>query len=56
MSSPCIYCVYELTKFIKNLKNFIYVLSILLHLCIKFQRQIPNNEGAIKKTKFLIDV
>jgi hypothetical protein len=22
---------------------------MLLHLCINFQRQIPNNEGAVKK-------
>jgi hypothetical protein len=30
--------LYELIKFIKNLKIYIYVLSILFHLFIKFQR------------------
>jgi hypothetical protein len=55
MSSSCTYCIYiyELTKFIKKSKKIIHVLSILLHLCIKFQRQIPNNEVAVKKIKFL---
>jgi hypothetical protein len=51
-----IYCAYELIKFIKNLNFFIYFLSILLHLCIKFQCKISNNEVAIKKIKFLIDL
>jgi hypothetical protein len=37
MSSLCTYRAHELTKFIKNLKKFTYVLSILLNLSIKFQ-------------------
>jgi hypothetical protein len=56
MGSSCIYCAYELIKFIKNLKKFTHVLSILLNLCIKFQCQILNNEGAVKKIKFLTDL
>jgi hypothetical protein len=57
MGSPYTYRAHELTKFAKKkLKKSIHVLSILLHLCIKFQIQIPNNEGAIKKTKFLTDL
>jgi hypothetical protein len=38
------------------MKKLIYVLSILLYLCIKFQFQIPKNEGAVQKTKFLTDI
>jgi hypothetical protein len=52
--SSCIYHVHELIKLIKNLKKFIYVLSIIFYLCIKFQ--FPNNERAVKKIKFLIDL
>jgi hypothetical protein len=37
MNSSCIYHIYELTKFKRNLKKFTHVLSILLHLGIKFQ-------------------
>jgi hypothetical protein len=55
MSSLYTYRVYELTKFIKNLKQFIRALFILLYMCIKFQREIPNNKGVVKKTKFLTD-
>jgi hypothetical protein len=29
-------CTHELTEFTKNIENFTYVLSILLHPCIKF--------------------
>jgi hypothetical protein len=57
MSSLDTYHAHELTNFIKkNLNKFTHVLSILLCLCIKFQVQIPNNEGAVKKTKFLTDL
>jgi hypothetical protein len=34
----------------------IYVLSIILHLYIKFQYQISNNERSVKRTKFLTDL
>jgi hypothetical protein len=44
---------HELIKFIKNRKKSIHLLSVLLQLCIKFQRQIHNNKGAVKKTNFL---
>jgi hypothetical protein len=44
IGSPRTYRVHELIKFTKKSKKIIYVLSILLHLCIKFQRQIHNNE------------
>jgi hypothetical protein len=38
MDLPCTYHAHELTKFIKKSeKKFTHVLSILLHLCIKFQ-------------------
>jgi hypothetical protein len=52
MSSLCIYRTYELIKFKKS-KKIIHVLSILLHIHIKFRVQIPNNEEAVKRTKFL---
>jgi hypothetical protein len=56
MSFSCTYRVHELKKFTKNLKTFTHVISILLHLYIKFQVQIPSNEGAVKNTKFLINL
>jgi hypothetical protein len=56
MGLPYTYRVNELIKFTKNLKKCIYVLSILLHLCIKFQHQISNNEDAVKKIKILTDL
>jgi hypothetical protein len=51
----CIYCVYELIKLIKYSKILIHILFIILYLYIKFQHQIPNNKGAVKKIKFLTD-
>jgi hypothetical protein len=51
IDSSCTNRAHELTKHKKNLKTFIHVLFILLYLCIKFQRQISSNEGAVKKTK-----
>jgi hypothetical protein len=30
-------------------KKLKHVLSIFIHICIKFQIQIPSNEGAVKK-------
>jgi hypothetical protein len=56
MVSSCIFCAYELTKFTTKSEKIIHVLFILLHSCIKFQHQILNNEGAVKKTKFLTDL
>jgi hypothetical protein len=35
------YRIHELTKFMKKSEKYIHILSILVHLCIKFQRQIP---------------
>jgi hypothetical protein len=37
MGSLYTYHAHELTKFIKNLKKLTHVLSMLLHICIKFQ-------------------
>jgi hypothetical protein len=48
--------VHKLIKFIKNSKKIIHILFILFHLYIKFQHQIPNNEGEVKKIKFLTDL
>jgi hypothetical protein len=56
MGSLCIYCVYKLIKLTKKSEKIIHVLSILLHLYIKFQCQISNNEGVVNKTKFLTDL
>jgi hypothetical protein len=52
----CTYCVHELIKLTKKSEKFIYVISILLHLYIKFQCQILNNKRAIKKTKILTNL
>jgi hypothetical protein len=38
-------------KVYKKSEKITHVLSILLLLCIKFQRQILNKEGAVKKIK-----
>jgi hypothetical protein len=56
MGSLCTYRAYEVIKYKNNLKKLTHVFSVLLHLCIKFQCQIPNNERAVKKIKFLIDL
>jgi hypothetical protein len=40
----------------KNPSKITHVLSIILHMCIKIQVQIPSNEGAVKKIKFLTDI
>jgi hypothetical protein len=47
-------CAHELMKFIKNLKNFTHVLSILLHMCIKFEVK-TNYSLSIKKEISTID-
>jgi hypothetical protein len=42
---------YELTKFTKESeKKITQGLLILLYLCIKFEVQIPSNEGEVEKT------
>jgi hypothetical protein len=51
MSSSYIYHVYELIKFMKNLKNT-QVLFILLHLYIKFEVKTHYNLSIIKKRNF----
>jgi hypothetical protein len=51
MSSLYIYHVYKLIKFMKNLKNT-QVLSILLHLYIKFEVKTYYNLSIIKKRNF----
>jgi hypothetical protein len=51
MSSSYTYHVYELKKFKKLLKKYIHVFPCYSFRCIKFQRQITNNEDALKKTK-----
>jgi hypothetical protein len=56
IGSSYIYRVHELTKFINKSKIFIHVIFIIPYLCMKFQIQIPNNEGAVKKIKFLTDL
>jgi hypothetical protein len=57
MTFLCTYRTHELTKFTKKSENtHTHVLSIIFHLCIKFQVQIPSNEGAVKMTKFLTDL
>jgi hypothetical protein len=38
------------------MNTFTYDLSILLDMRIKFEVKIPNNEGAVKKRKFLTDL
>jgi hypothetical protein len=37
MGSPCAYRAHELTKFMKQSKKITYIVSMLLHMCIKFQ-------------------
>jgi hypothetical protein len=49
MGSPCTYRTLELTNFTKNLKTFTHVLSVLLHLCIKFQVKTHYSLSIIKR-------
>jgi hypothetical protein len=35
-------------RWLKNLKEYTHILSIIYHLCIKFQIQYLNNEGIVK--------
>jgi hypothetical protein len=56
IDSSYIYRKHELIKLTKKSEKIIHVLFILLHLCINFQRQIPNNEWAVKKKKILTDL
>jgi hypothetical protein len=56
LSFGCTYGTYKLTKFIKNSKKYINILSTLLELYKKFQVQIYCTLAVIKKIKFLIDL
>jgi hypothetical protein len=49
MDSSCAYHTYELTKFTKKSEKITYIFSIIPHLYIEFQHQIPNNKGAVKR-------
>jgi hypothetical protein len=44
---------HELKMFLNFLKTFTCALSIILHLCIKFQIQITSNEEAVKKDNLI---
>jgi hypothetical protein len=50
--SPCTYHADELTKFTKKFKKFTHVLSIILHMCIKFQVKTYYSLSIIKKRNF----
>jgi hypothetical protein len=43
--------VYELTKFIKNLKKLVHAFSIIFYLCIKFHVQTHYSLAGITKMK-----
>jgi hypothetical protein len=47
-----VHILYELKKFIKNLKKFTHVLFIIFHLCIKFQGYTHYILSIIKKRNF----
>jgi hypothetical protein len=47
-----IYYTYEITKFIKNMKKITYILSIIFHLCIKFQVITHYTLGITKREIF----
>jgi hypothetical protein len=51
-SIPRTYCACEITKFKKSEELFIYNLSIIFHICIQFQVQIPYNLTIIKMRNF----
>jgi hypothetical protein len=56
LNFSCSHCANELIKFTNKYEKITHVLLIILHLCIKFQDQIPYSLAITKKENFLTDL